>query len=71
MTDMKRPTALTAAAPRPGPCSGAAATSHTGEPMVFACPIRRAWVVWPIPRRGELTTRPKATVSDGLTSSVR
>ena len=68
---MKRPTALIAAAPSPGTRSGAAAMSQIGSPSVFACPISRACEVCPMPRRGEFTIRPKATVSDGLTSSVR
>ena len=37
-TDMKRSTALIAAAPSPGTDSGSAATSQTGSPIVFACP---------------------------------
>ena len=68
---MKRPTAFTAAGPSPGTDSGAAATSHTGSPSVLAYAARRPCDVVPIPRRGELTMRPKATVSEGLTSRVR
>ena len=71
MVDMNRETALIAAAPRPGTSSGASATSHTGSPTVFAWETMRACEVWPIPRRGELTARSKATTSLGLTSSVR
>ena len=71
MTDMKRSTALMAAAPRPGTCWGSAATSQIDSPMVFAYPAMRPCDVWPIPRRGELTMRPKATASAWLTSSVR
>ena len=36
ITHMKRPIALTAAAPRPGTVSAAAATFQTGSPIVFA-----------------------------------
>jgi hypothetical protein len=68
---MKRPTALTAAEPSPGTDSGASATSHTDSPIVLAYETSRPCVVLPIPRRGELTARWKAIVSDGLTSSVR
>ena len=71
IVDMKRETALTAAAPRPGTSSGVSATSHTASPTVLAWATIRAWVVLPIPRRGELTARSKATTSLGLTSSVR
>ena len=64
---MKRSTALIAAAPSPGISSGVDATSQIGSPIVFAWPTIRACVVSPIPRRGELTTRWKATTSCGLT----
>jgi hypothetical protein len=71
MTDMNRPTALIAAGARPGTDSGSAATSQIGSPTVFAYPTSRACEVAPMPRRGEFTTRPNATVSAGFTSSVR
>jgi hypothetical protein len=70
MVDMNRLTAFTAAVPSPGTRSGSDATSHTDAPTVFACETIRAWVVWPIPRRGVATTRWNATTSCGLTSSV-
>ena len=71
MTDMKRPTALTAAAPRPGTISGRSAISQTTSPTVFAWFRIRACVVSPMPRFGELTMRPKATASLGFVSQVR
>ena len=51
--------------------SGRDATSQIGSPIVFAWPAIRACVVSPIPRRGEFTTRWKATRSCGLTRKVR
>jgi hypothetical protein len=58
----KRETALIAAAPRPGTSSGRPATSQIGSPVVLACEARRPWLVLPMPRRGELTTRAKERV---------
>ena len=68
---MKRWNAFTAAVPSPGTASGSAAASHTVMPAVLAQPITRDIEVAPIPRRGELTMRPKLTTSCGLTSTVR
>ena len=68
---MKRPTDLIAAAPSPGTDSGAEATSQIVCPVVFAWASIRAWLVSPIPRRGELITREKLTASAGFTSSCR
>ncbi len=60
---MKRPSAFTAAAPRPGTCRGEAAASHTETSSAAACAVTRASVVAPMPRRGELATRVKLTTS--------
>ena len=68
---MKRRSAFTAAAPRPGICSGAAAASHTETPTAAAWASTRASEVWPSPRRGELAMRVKLTTSNGLASSDR
>ncbi len=46
---MKRRSALTAAAPRPGTCSGSAAASQTGSPIVSAWASTRESEVWPMP----------------------
>ena len=46
-------------------------TSQMSSPSVFACESSRAWVVLPIPRRGELTTRVNETASAGFASRLR
>ena len=71
MTDMKESVAFTAAGARPGISSGASAVSQIDMPTVFAYESMRPWLVWPIPRLGELTMREKETVSRGFTSRVR
>ena len=63
--EAKRSSAFTAAGPRPGTSSGTAAISITGSPIVFAWASTRPTVVWPMPRLGEFTTRPKETESPG------
>ena len=55
----------------PGTSSTRPATSQIDSPMVFAYAARRAWLVSPIPRRGELTMRAKEIASAGLTRSWR
>ena len=42
IVSMKRPSALTAAAPSPGTCAGSTAASQTDTPSVSACAITRA-----------------------------
>ena len=71
MTPMKRLSALTAAPPRPGTCSGSAAASQIEIPSVFACDSTRETEVFPIPRRGLLTIRVNEPASCGLTSTCR
>ena len=68
---MKRRSAFTAAAPRPGIASGAAAASHTETPTVAEYATMRPSEVCPSPRRGELATRVKLTTSNGLASHER
>ena len=59
-------TARSAAGPSAGICAGWASTSSTSTPIVFACERIRAWVCWPIPRRGELTTRREGDLVGGV-----
>ena len=68
---MKRPSALTAAVPRPGTAAGVAAASQIVMPIVWACVRTRESDVWPMPRRGVFATRWKLTASCGFASSVR
>ena len=68
---MNRRSALTAAAPSAGTCSGSEAASQIDMPIVFANASRRDTDVDPIPRRGELTIRVNAPTSWGLTITVR
>ena len=68
---MNRRSALIAAAPRPGTCSGSEAASQTETPIVLANPSTREIEVVPMPRRGELTIRVNAPASCGLTSTFR
>ena len=60
---MKPLSDFTAAAPRPGICSAAAAASHTDTPIVAEWATIRDSDVCPRPRRGELTMRVKLTTS--------
>ena len=46
-------------------------TSQMSSPVVLTWESIRAWVCWPIPRRGELMTRPNEIASAGLASSWR
>ncbi len=71
MVDMKRPSALRAAVPRPGTSSGTSATSQTGAPVASAWASTRLSDVAPSPRRGELAIRVNALSSCGLTRKVR
>ena len=57
--------------PSAGIPPGCASTSQMSTPIVFACESIRAWVCWPIPRRGELTIRENEIASAGLASSCR
>ena len=68
---MKRPSARIAAPPSPGTAAGSAAASQMLAPIVCAWAMTRPSDVWPIPRRGELTTRVNETTSKGLARIVR
>ena len=68
---MNRRSALTAAAPRFGTCSGSDAASQTEVPVVLVKASRRDIEVEPIPRRGALTIRVNAPASCGFTSVIR
>ena len=64
-------TAFWADGPSAGTRSASRMTSQMSWPVVLACDKSRAWVVSPIPRRGELTIRAKETESAGFASRLR